>query len=670
MKKTVAAGVFCILCLLIPAFLVVAADRGCGITSFTLNPGGSEFNMGDVIALNGTSNCGTVRFEIDREPKSEIGSTNQSMNMNTAEFGAGQHDVCFVARGEGGWENADRSCVKITIKENKPKCQITGFGYSPKKDVYAVGDVIDFHGQSTCGTVKYTVEGNPVNELGSSNLDYQFKTGEWGKETYTVCFMARGDGGWESADKRCGTIFVGTDPGLPAVYPQDPGIETNEGGESDSSKQSGTSSICQGDHATLVADLSIPDGTKMLPGEIFTKTWRMKNDGNCTWNRNYSFTSVQGDRMGGRDQNIAGTVNPGETIDISVKMQAPSAPGNVKTLWAVTDPANNVIKSRVYVEIEVVDGASDSQAENSQESIDTGKKSLDIQGYCQSKGYDSAFANKPNTANSWICTSSKDQSKVDLNEVCKFTNGDEFSKAVAQDETNPDSWYCEKSDEQSTVPSDGPVIASLEINQLDFADSPPPTTCGKQCVDLIREEYPASKHNEELKTEGWGVLDLGSPAEWYAVLKDYRGKDYPNDDTGSFVYVRGEFERPMPGDIIVWNAWCEGAEGAGHTGIVAGFEPDKPKDKGGVQRPLRVNDYNWGKPLRCWKNNPRTYNPSCTLFLMPYSASVSAKNEAKEQKNQEDNPNPTITQPGFEDLETKDPVKDWICETFKFFCDK
>jgi len=41
------------------------------------------------------------------------------------------------------------------------------------------------------------------------------------------------------------------------------------------------------DVAGFVADITIPDGTEMAPGSVFTKTWSLKNDGTCTWNSDY-----------------------------------------------------------------------------------------------------------------------------------------------------------------------------------------------------------------------------------------------------------------------------------------------------------------------------------------------------------------------------------------------
>ncbi|RLC66117.1 MAG: hypothetical protein DRH97_07000 [Chloroflexi bacterium] len=53
------------------------------------------------------------------------------------------------------------------------------------------------------------------------------------------------------------------------------------------------------DRAAYVKDVTIPDGTDLAPGDNFTKTWRLKNTGTCTWTSGYSLVFDHGDSMGG-----------------------------------------------------------------------------------------------------------------------------------------------------------------------------------------------------------------------------------------------------------------------------------------------------------------------------------------------------------------------------------
>ena len=37
----------------------------------------------------------------------------------------------------------------------------------------------------------------------------------------------------------------------------------------------------------ICQDVTVPDGTELNPGDDFTKTWRIMNNGSCTWNTSY-----------------------------------------------------------------------------------------------------------------------------------------------------------------------------------------------------------------------------------------------------------------------------------------------------------------------------------------------------------------------------------------------
>ena len=116
------------------------------------------------------------------------------------------------------------------------------------------------------------------------------------------------------------------------------------------------------DRASFVKDVTIPDGTNFDPGDNFTKTWRLKNAGSCTWTSGYSLIFDHGDSMGGpaSKQLTAGTVAPGQTVDVSVDLTAPNTPGTYKGYWKLRNPSGVVFgvgssgDVSFYVEIDVV----------------------------------------------------------------------------------------------------------------------------------------------------------------------------------------------------------------------------------------------------------------------------------------------------------------------------
>jgi hypothetical protein len=93
--------------------------------------------------------------------------------------------------------------------------------------------------------------------------------------------------------------------------------------------------------AGVPIDITIPDDTKMAPGQAFTKTWRLVNVGNCTWTKDYAVKLFSGEAMGARDTvALTGNVSPGQTVEISVEMVAPARPGTYQGNWKLGNAAN------------------------------------------------------------------------------------------------------------------------------------------------------------------------------------------------------------------------------------------------------------------------------------------------------------------------------------------
>ncbi len=104
---------------------------------------------------------------------------------------------------------------------------------------------------------------------------------------------------------------------------------------------------------SVVADISIPDGTILVPGQSFRKTWLIKNEATCTWNENYYMTFIGGDDLGAVDTPILrynsgapwkyifprskGNVWPGETFKVSIDLKAPTEPGEYTAYFRLVD---------------------------------------------------------------------------------------------------------------------------------------------------------------------------------------------------------------------------------------------------------------------------------------------------------------------------------------------
>jgi hypothetical protein len=98
-----------------------------------------------------------------------------------------------------------------------------------------------------------------------------------------------------------------------------------------------------GDQAEFVKDLNVPDGTAFKPNEPFIKTWRLRNTGENSWSTDYALVFAGGELMSGPPAiPIPREVLPGETIDLSVNLVAPSVPassGTYQGFWKLRNAA-------------------------------------------------------------------------------------------------------------------------------------------------------------------------------------------------------------------------------------------------------------------------------------------------------------------------------------------
>lgn len=105
---------------------------------------------------------------------------------------------------------------------------------------------------------------------------------------------------------------------------------------------------------TFVSDVTIPDNTAMAPGQAFTKTWKVRNSGSCTWEAGFKFTFVGGDAMEGATYTLPSAVPANKEIDISIAMVAPTnKSGAVRGNWRMQTTAGQFFGDEVYVIIVV-----------------------------------------------------------------------------------------------------------------------------------------------------------------------------------------------------------------------------------------------------------------------------------------------------------------------------
>jgi hypothetical protein len=81
-------------------------------------------------------------------------------------------------------------------------------------------------------------------------------------------------------------------------------------------------------------DVTVPDDTRLEPGQYFSKTWRLVNAGSCSWDGGYSVVWFSGEDLGvTQSQRFSASILPGQSVEITVDMQAPLEPGSYQSNW-------------------------------------------------------------------------------------------------------------------------------------------------------------------------------------------------------------------------------------------------------------------------------------------------------------------------------------------------
>jgi hypothetical protein len=112
-----------------------------------------------------------------------------------------------------------------------------------------------------------------------------------------------------------------------------------------------------GDRSVYVSDVTIPDGSVIAPGAAFVKTWKLQNAGTTTWTTSYSLAFISGDQMGTiTSVPLAQNVSPGQQVDISVNMVAPTTAGTYQGFWKMKNGSGQLFNDAVYVMIKVGSG--------------------------------------------------------------------------------------------------------------------------------------------------------------------------------------------------------------------------------------------------------------------------------------------------------------------------
>jgi hypothetical protein len=85
----------------------------------------------------------------------------------------------------------------------------------------------------------------------------------------------------------------------------------------------------------------VEDDTRVAAGQKFTKSWTLKNEGTCRWEKTYKLVFVSGERMEDDNHLLPVKVPPGEEITISIELTAPEEGGTYRSDFKLQDEFGN-----------------------------------------------------------------------------------------------------------------------------------------------------------------------------------------------------------------------------------------------------------------------------------------------------------------------------------------
>jgi hypothetical protein len=111
--------------------------------------------------------------------------------------------------------------------------------------------------------------------------------------------------------------------------------------------------ICE-NQLRYLKDLTVPDGTEVLPSERITKRWLIINEGSCNWDQSYSLQLISGLTLGAKKHQDLFPARQGSRAIIEIMFTAPENPGRYNTWWQAFDSIGKRFGDPIYMDIIVL----------------------------------------------------------------------------------------------------------------------------------------------------------------------------------------------------------------------------------------------------------------------------------------------------------------------------
>ena len=139
----------------------------------------------------------------------------------------------------------------------------------------------------------------------------------------------------------------------PIYIPPSPQIQ-NTALESQSTPFPVTATLVCTNSLRFIADQTIPDGSKVKPGETLEKVWEVENDGTCNWDERYRLKWIGGSEIGLAAEQALFPARSGTQALIRIILVTPNEPATYHSAWQAYDPQGQPFGDPIYIEFEVV----------------------------------------------------------------------------------------------------------------------------------------------------------------------------------------------------------------------------------------------------------------------------------------------------------------------------